>query len=151
MRASSRKCSGELESNPEHTYRRQKLKELEKLRQEIEAEADGRAEARNHFNKEYPAYGFTGVEHGNEVYDKVLEQCRKDFEPKYKEEFEQQYRLVYHTLRENVIATIHGEIKAAFRHKREINRMLAKIRFSDSITRLIFFRLKMKTGSFMKC
>ncbi len=123
----------ELESNPEHTYRRQKLKELEKLRQEIEAEADGRAEARNHFNKEYPAYGFTGVEHGNEVYDKVLEQCRKDFEPKYKEEFEQQYRLVYHTLRENVIATIHGEIKAAFRHKREINRMLAKIRFSDSI------------------
>ena len=75
----------ELESNPEHTYRRQKLKELEKLRQEIEAEADGRAEARNHFNKEYPAYGFTGVEHGNEVYDKVLEQCRKDFEPKYKD------------------------------------------------------------------
>ena len=63
----------------------------------------------------------------------MLEQCRKDFEPKYKEEFEQQYRLVYHTLRENVIATIHGEIKAAFRHKREINRMLAKIRFSDSI------------------
>ena len=67
------------------------------------------------------------------MYDKVLEQCRKDFEPKYKAEFEQQYRLVYHTLRENVIATIHGEIKAAFRHKREINRMLGKIRFSDSI------------------
>ena len=44
------------------------------------------------------SYGYTGVEHGNEVYDKVLEQCRKDFEPKYKEEFEQQYRLVYLSL-----------------------------------------------------
>ena len=36
---------------------------------------------------------------------------QKDFEPKYKEEFEKQYELVYHSLRDNVIATIHGEIK----------------------------------------
>ncbi len=48
------------------------------------------------------------------MYDKVLNQCRKDFEPKYKEEFDKQYNLVYYTLRENVIASIHGEIKAAY-------------------------------------
>ena len=101
--------------------------------------------------KNIRAYGFTGVEHVNEVYDKVLEQCRKDFEPKYKEEFEQQYRLVYHTLRENVIATMHGEIKAAFRHKREINRMLAKIRFSDSIYQIDILPAENETDSFMKC
>ena len=76
---------------------------------------------------------FTGIEHENNVYDKVLNQCRKDFEPKYKEEFDKQYNLVYYTLRENVIASIHGEIKAAYRHKKEINRLLAKIKFSDSI------------------
>lgn len=123
----------ELGTKQEYAYRRQKQKELEKLGEAIAFETDERMTARNRFNKVYPAYGFTGVEHQNDMYDKVLEQCRKDFEPKYKAEFEQQYRLVYHTLRENVIATIHGEIKAAFRHKREINRMLGKIRFSDSI------------------
>ena len=68
----------ELEKNQEHIYRRQKLKELEKLRQEIETESDERAEARNHFNKAYPAYGFTGVEHGNEVYDKAVSYTHLD-------------------------------------------------------------------------
>ena len=53
----------------------------------------------------------------------------QDFEPKYKEEFRKQYELVYHSLRDNVIATLHGEIKAAYRHRREINRMLSRIRF----------------------
>ena len=96
-------------------------------------------------------YGFTGIEHENDVYDKVLNQCRKDFEPKYKEEFDKQYNPVYYTLRENVIASIHGEIKAAYRHKKEINRLLAKIKFSDSIYRLISYRLRMKTDSSMRC
>lgn len=123
----------ELETKNEYTYRRQKQKELEKLDKAIEEETEQRLTARDEFNRQYSAYGFTGREPQNDVYDRVLEQCKKDFEPKYKAEFEQQYHLVYHTLRENVIATIHGEIKAAFRHKREINRMLGKIRFSDSI------------------
>lgn len=123
----------EMETKNEYVYRREKVRELEKLEQFIEIEMEERLTARNKFNHTYSAYGFTGIEHENDVYDKVLEQCKKDFEPKYKAEFEQQYQLVYHTLRENVIATIHGEIKAAFRHKREINRMLGKIRFSDSI------------------
>lgn len=123
----------EIEVKNEVIYRREKQRELEKLAHFIEVETEERTAARNRFNNAYSAYGFTGTERENDVYDKVLEQCQKDFEPKYKAEFEQQYQLVYHTLRENVIATIHGEIKAAFRHKREINRMLGKIRFSDSI------------------
>ena len=123
----------ELETKNGVVYRKEKQRELEKLGEFIQTETEQRMSARNQFNNAYSSYGFTGIEHENDVYDKVLEQCRKDFEPKYKAEFEQQYQLVYHTLRENVIATIHGEIKAAFRHKREINRMLGKIRFSDSI------------------
>lgn len=112
---------------------------------------DERIKSRNAFNNTYPAYGFSGVEHDNEVYDKVLERCRKDFEPKYKEEFEKQYELVYHSLRDNVIATIHGEIKSAYRHRRQINKMLSQIRFSDSIYQIDISPAKMKTDSFMRC
>ena len=82
--------------------------------------------ARNQFNQAYPSYGLTGVEHENVSYDRILNQCRQDFEPKYKDEFQKQYDLIYHTLRENVIATIHGEIKAAYRHRKEINRYAGK-------------------------
>ena len=67
------------------------------------------------------------------MYDELLRRCRSDFEPKYKAEFDRQYGFIYRMLRENVIAAIHGEIKAAKRHRREINAMLAQIRFSDSI------------------
>ncbi len=121
-----------LQSQTENTYRRKQSELLNHLTEQEEQENDQRTIARNQFNKEYPAYGFTGIERDNDVYDQVLEKLQKDFEPKFKEEFENQYRLVYRSLRENVIATIHGEIKAAYRHKREINRMLSKIRFSDS-------------------
>ena len=79
---------------------------------------------------------------------KVLNQCRKDFEPKYKEEFDKQYNLVYYTLRENVIASIHGEIKAAYRHKKEINRLLAKIKFSDSIYQIDIIPAQNENGQF---
>lgn len=82
------------------------------------------------------------------MYDQVLERCREDFEPKYKEEFRRQYELVYHSLRDNVIAAIHGEIKAAYRHRREINRMLAKIRFSDSIYQIDILPAKNENGQF---
>ena len=88
------------------------------------------------------------MEHTNDVYDQVLERCREDFEPKYKEEFRKQYELVYHSLRDNVIATIHGEIKAAYRHRRDINRMLAKIRFSDSIYQIDILPAKNENGQF---
>ena len=113
-----------------------------------ETERDALQRSRNKFNNAYPAYGFTGIEHENDVYDKVLNQCRKDFEPKYKEEFDKQYNLVYYTLRENVIASIHGEIMAAYRHKKEIIRLLAKIKFSDSIFQIDIIPAQNENGQF---
>lgn len=106
---------------------------MEQLKQEEEKEENARYGSRMQYLREFPMRDFAGVEKENTVYDQRLEECRKDFEPKYKEEFEQQYRLVYQMLRENVIATIHSEIKAAKRHRREINDMLRKISFSDSV------------------
>ena len=138
----------EIRKRTEASYRQQVRAQLDRL-DEREAElSDERTIARNRFNREYPAYGFTGVEHSNDVYDKVLQRCREDFEPKYKEEFKKQYELVYHSLRDNVIATIHGEIKAAYRHRRDINRMLAKIRFSDSIYQIDMLPAKNENGQF---
>ena len=138
----------EIRKRTEASYRQQMRAHLDRL-DEREAElSDERTIARNRFNREYPAYGFTGVEHSNDLYDKVLQRCREDFEPKYKEEFKKQYELVYHSLRDNVIATIHGEIKAAYRHRRDINRMLAKIRFSDSIYQIDILPAKNENGQF---
>lgn len=113
--------------------KRKQQKELAQAQQMEEAENEARGQARARFNRAFPAFDFGGMEQTNAVYDELLERCRRDFEPKYKEQFDNQYKLVYQMLRDNVIATIHGEIKAAKRHRREINGMLAKIRFSDSI------------------
>lgn len=132
----------------ENAYRQSVRVRLDKLSAREGELEDARTIARNQFNREYPSYGFTGVEHDNGVYDRVLERCRSDFEPKYKEEFRKQYELVYHSLRDNVIATIHGEIKAAYRHRRDINRMLSKIRFSDSIYQIDILPAKNENGQF---
>lgn len=126
-----------LETKSEAAYKKEMTVMAERLFEKETKLQDERIKSRNAFNNTYPAYGFSGVEHDNEVYDKVLERCRKDFEPKYKEEFEKQYELVYHSLRDNVIATIHGEIKSAYRHRRQINKMLSQIRFSDSISQTL--------------
>ena len=140
--------TAEIAKRTESAYRQSVKAQVDRLAEKETELADERTIARNRFNREYPAYGFTGVEHSNEVYDQVLERCRKDFEPKYKEEFRKQYELVYHSLRDNVIATIHGEIKAAYRHRRDINRMLSKIRFSDSIYQIDILPAKNENGQF---
>lgn len=114
-------------------FRSQKKGKLEKLKEEEEAEDSARYNARMQYLREFPMRDFGGMEKENTIYDKRLEECKKDFEPKYKNEFDKQYQLVYKMLRENVIATIHSEIKAAKRHRREINDMLRRISFSDSI------------------
>lgn len=137
-----------LEKQAENTYRRKQNERLSELAGQEEQAADQRVIARNKFNRDYPAYGFTGVERENDAYDKVLEELKRDFEPKYKEEFEKQYQQVYYSLRENVIATIHGEIKAAYRHKREINRMLSRIRFSDSTYQIDILPAENENGQF---
>ena len=140
--------NAEIAKRTEASYRQMLRTQSEELIAKEEELSDARTIARNRFNMEYPAYGFTGVEHANDVYDQVLERCRRDFEPKYKEEFRKQYELVYHSLRDNVIATLHGEIKAAYRHRREINRMLSRIRFSDSIYQIDILPAKNENGQF---
>lgn len=137
-----------LETKSEAAYKKEMTVMAERLFEKETKLQDERIKSRNAFNNTYPAYGFSGVEHDNEVYDKVLERCRKDFEPKYKEEFKKQYELVYHSLRDNVIATIHGEIKSAYRHRRQINKMLSQIRFSDSIYQIDISPAKNENGQF---
>lgn len=137
-----------LGTRNEAAYRRKQYDLSQRLAgQETQLE-EQRIMARNRFNREYPTFGFTGVEHENDVYDQLLEEMKRDYEPKYKEEFEKQYRQVYQSLRENVIATIHGEIKAAYRHKREINRMLSRIRFSDSTYQIDILPAENENGQF---
>ena len=77
-----------LETKSEAAYKKEMTVMAERLFEKETKLQDERIKSRNAFNNTYPAYGFSGVEHDNEVYDKVLERCRKDFEPKYKEEFE---------------------------------------------------------------
>ena len=72
-----------LETKSEAAYKKEMTVMAERLFEKETKLQDERIKSRNAFNNTYPAYGFSGVEHDNEVYDKVLERCRKDFEPKY--------------------------------------------------------------------
>ena len=47
-----------------------------------------------------------------------------------------------------MIAAIHGEIKAAYRHAREINRLLSRIRFSDSVYQIEILPAQNENGQF---
>lgn len=122
-----------LSSCSESSYRNQKLREIEELKSREQEDVEQLAKARQRFNLEYPTVGFSGLEKDNDCYDELLARYQKDYVPEYQEEFEKQCNQVYKSLRENVIATIHGEIKAAYRHAREINRMLGETSFSDSV------------------
>lgn len=139
-----------LAAQSESAYRNQKGRELAALREREQEERENRMKARMRFNREYPSYDFSGEEQDNDAYDRVLDQCRQDFEPRYQAEFQKQCDLVYQTLRENVIATIHGDIKAAYRHAREINRLLARIRFSDSIYQIEILPAENENGQFFE-
>ncbi len=122
-----------LEEGRAASFKKKQANLLEQFKQTEERETELRGSARMQFIKAFPSSDFCGIEKENTLYDALLARCRTNFEPKYKAEFDSQYKLIYKMLRENVIAAIHGEIKAAKRHRREINAMLAKIRFSDSI------------------
>ena len=65
-------------------------------------------------------------------YEDLYERDSRQYVEEYKEEFERKCREVYRSLRDNVIATIHGDIKAAYRQVREVNRVLGATAFSDS-------------------
>ncbi len=132
----------------ETVYRRKQHEQSQRFAERESELEEQRILARNRFNREYPTHGFTGIERENDVYDKLLEEMKQDYEPRYKAEFEKQYLQVYQSLRENVIATIHGEIKAAYRHKREINRMLSRIQFSDSTYQIDILPAENENGQF---
>jgi len=102
------------------------------LEEREQGETEALQNARNRFNREYPSVGFNGMEKDNTVYERLLEDYQSDYEPKYESEFEKQCSLIYKSLRENVIATIHGDIAAAKRHTYDINRMLRETNFADS-------------------
>mgnify|MGYP000662279229 CR=1 FL=1 len=124
--------SEQLLTQSETSYRNRMTRKLASLQELEQEQQENRSRARMDFNRIYASYGLSGMEKENDAYDRILEQCKRDYEPQYKEEFRMQCDQVYTSLRDNVIAAIHGEIKAAYRHAREINRLLSRIRFSDS-------------------
>lgn len=105
-------------------------------------------EARNKYIFEYPSGQFNGSEKSNEAYEELLYKYQSDYEPEYEQEFEKQCDIIYKSLRENVIATIHGDIKAARRHTFEINRLLKETNFSDSTYQIKIEPAKNENGQF---
>mgnify|MGYP006990124781 CR=1 FL=1 len=122
----------QLETRSGQTIRSRLLTQINHLEEQEQAEIETLQNARNRFNREYPSVGFNGAEKDNTVYDRLLRDYQNDYEPKYESEFEKQCSLIYKSLRENVIATIHGDINAAKRHTHEINRLLRETNFADS-------------------
>ena len=118
------------------------------LEEEEQAQAETLRAARNRYIFAYPAGPFNGAETSNEAYEKLLEKYLTDFEPAYEEEFEKKCASIYKSLRENVIATIHGDIKAAKRHAYEINRLLRETNFSDSTYQIKIEPAKNENGQF---
>lgn len=126
----------------------QKRNEITALEEKEQEETENLQAARNRFNKEYPSVGFNGMEKSNEGYEKLLNDYQNDYEPKYESEFEKQCDIIYKSLRENVIATIHGDINAARRHTHEINRLLRKTNFADSTYQIKIEPAKNENGQF---
>lgn len=118
------------------------------LEEKEQAQAETLRAARNRYIFAYPAGPFNGAETSNEAYEKLLEKYLTDFEPAYEEEFEKKCASIYKSLRENVIATIHGDIKAAKRHAYEINRLLRETNFSDSTYQIKIEPAQNENGQF---
>lgn len=130
------------------SIKKQKQDEIAALQITQQQELENRQTARNHFNREYPGFNFSGAEKTNDVYVELLKEYETNYEPEYENEFENQCNLIYKSLRDNVIATIHGDINAARRHMREINRMLQKTNFADSTYQIEIEPAKNENGQF---
>lgn len=137
-----------LKKRSGQTIKAQKKNEIEALAQREQEELESLQNARNRFNREYPSVGFNGMEKTNEAYDRLLAEYQNDYEPKYQSEFERQCEFIYKSLRDNVIATIHGDINAARRHTHEINRLLRKTNFSDSTYQIKIEPARSANGQF---
>ena len=137
-----------LKNHSGQSVKRKKEKELGELIEREQAENEELYLIRNRFNAVYPTFGFSGMEKTNEPYEKLLNDYRSNYEPKYQKEFEEQCNFIYKSLRENVIATIHGDINAAKRHTHAINRLLRETNFSDSIYQIKIEPAKNENGQF---
>lgn len=141
MEAELKKVSGSTLSERFRTL----LEQLEQQAEELSEELTG---ARMEYVMAYPACGFTAREHSNDVYIEKLNDYRKNYEPQYQEAFDMQCKKVYQTLRENIVAKIHNDIKQAVRHKNEINRMLRDTNFADSVYQIKIEAAKTEDGQF---
>ena len=130
------------------TLKSRKNTNISKLEEEEQQKREDLVSARMRYIREYPACSFNGQERTNEEYEKQLQKYCNEYEPKYQQEFEKQCSFIYKSLKENVIATIHGDIKAARRHMRDINRMLRETNFSDSTYQIKIEPAKNENGQF---
>lgn len=112
--------------------RHQQNQLIQTLEGGVQEQRDFLQKSRILYIKNYPNCGFSGAELSNEKYELQLEEYLQDYEEKYLVEFEEKAAFVYKSLRDNVISTIHGDIRAAKRHTIEINRLLRDTNFSDS-------------------
>jgi uncharacterized protein YPO0396 len=140
--------SEELKKRSGQTIKNKLNSDIAQWLEKEQQEEESLSITRSRFNREYPSLGFSGMEKTNDVYVNLLYSYENDFEPKYESEFESQCTLIYKSLRENVIATIHGDINAAKRHTREINRLLRKTNFADSTYQIKIEPAKNENGQF---
>lgn len=146
--AIEREVQEALKNRSGQSIKNQKNAEITVLNGQIEERAETLRASRNRYIFAYPASPFNGSEKSNEAYEKLLEEYQTDYEPAYEAEFEKQCEFIYKSLRENVIATIHGDIKAAKRHTYEINRLLRETNFSDSTYQIKIEPAKNENGQF---
>ncbi len=130
------------------TLKNKFLTQKSKLEETEQEQLEQLSSSRNEYIRKYPTCGFTGAEKSNEVYLEKLTEYQKNFEPEYQKEFDKQVATVYNTLRQNIIAKIHGDIKAAQRHKNEINRMLRDTTFGDSTYQIKIEAARNEDGQF---
>ena len=140
----------QLKKRSGQSLKNQKNAELAALSAGEQEKAEILRTARNRYIFAYPSSQFNGSEKSNEAYEKLLEEYQTDYEPAYEAEFEKQCDFIYKSLRENVIATIHGDIKAAKRHAYEINRLLRETNFSDSTYQIKIEPAKNENGQFFE-
>ena len=138
----------EMKKRSGQSVKNQKNAQLASLAEQEQKKAEMLRESRNQYIFAYPSSQFNGSEKSNEAYEKLLEEYRTDYEPAYEAEFEKQCDFIYKSLRENVIATIHGDIKAAKRHAYEINRLLRETNFSDSTYQIKIEPARNENGQF---
>ena len=137
-----------LKTRSGQSLKNQKRAEVKTLFDREQEQTEELRSARNSYIFIYSSDSFNGMEKSNEGYEKLLEEYRNNYEPAYESEFEKQCETVYKSLRENVIATIHGDIKAAKRHTYEINRLLRETNFSDSTYQIKIEPAKNENGQF---